>query len=440
MSKKLLNLLLVFMMLAVLVPTTLAAPPAQEEGQDYIVVADDWLSKLADKYLGNPFAYPAIVEYTNQKNAEDASYAEITNPDLIEVGWKIYIPSVAEAEAYAPPPMEEALELADTLYVFNWADYIDESLVTDYEEEFGVTVVYDTFDSNEDLLAKLQAGATGYDVIFPSDYMVAQMIEMEMLAPLDFNNIPNFANLHDFTTDPAYDPGDVYSVPYYWGTTGIGYHADVVDPPPDSWAWLFDPDIACQYADGGINVLDDQRELLGAALKYLGYSINDTDEAHLMEVRDLLLAAKPCWKTFDSFGYIDNLMIPGEIVLTHGWNGDVFVAAEENEGWTYVLPKEGGIIWQDTMCVPATSTGLSKRTAEHFINYLLDAEVAGQNTNYIWYASPNKAAEPYIEAEILEDPAIYPDEETMVRVEWLEPFSGEALAIWDRVWTELKAE
>jgi len=440
MSKKLLNLLLVIMMLAVLVPTTLAAPPAQEEGQDYIVVADDWLSKLADKYLGNPFAYPAIVHYTNQKNAEDASYAEITNPDLIEVGWKIYIPSVAEAEAYAPPPMEEALELADTLYVFNWADYIDESLVTDYEEEFGVTVVYDTFDSNEDLLAKLQAGATGYDVIFPSDYMVAQMIEMEMLAPLDFNNIPNFANLHDFTTDPAYDPGDVYSVPYYWGTTGIGYHADVVDPPPDSWAWLFDPDIACQYADGGINVLDDQRELLGAALKYLGYSINDTDEAHLMEVRDLLLAAKPCWKTFDSFGYIDNLMIPGEIVLTHGWNGDVFVAAEENEGWTYVLPKEGGIIWQDTMCVPATSTGIHKRTAEHFINYLLEPEVAGQNTNYIWYASPNKAAEPYIEAEILEDPAIYPDEETMARLEWLKPFTTEELTIWDRVWTELKAE
>jgi spermidine/putrescine transport system substrate-binding protein len=349
-------------------------------------------------------------------------------------------PPSAATEAPAPPPTEEALELADTLYVFNWADYIDEDLLTQYEEEYGVTVVYDTFDSNEDLLAKLQAGAAGYNVIFPSDYMVAQMIELGMLAPLDFDNIPNMANLYDANLDPAYDPGNVYSVPYYWGTTGIGYHADFVDPPPDTWAWLFDPETACQYDDGGVNMLDDQREVIGAALKYLGYSINDTDEAHLIEARDLMLAAKPCWKTFNSSGYIDNLMIPGEIVLGHAWNGDVFVAAEENEGWTYVMPQEGGVIWQDNMSVTATTTGIQKRTAEHFINYLLDAKVAGQNTNYIWYASPNKAAEPYIEAEILEDPAIYPDEETKANLEWLDPLSTEALAIWDRVWTEVKAE
>ncbi len=347
-------------------------------------------------------------------------------------------PAATPTEAPPPPPPTE--ELADTLYVFNWADYIDESLLTQYEEEYGVTIVYDTYDSNEDLLAKLQAGATGYNVIFPSDYMVAQMIELGMLAPLDFDNIPNFANLYDANLDPAYDPGNVYSVPYYWGDTGIGYDADVVDPPPDSWVWLFDPDTACQYADGGINMLDDQREVIGAALRYLGYSVNETDEAHLMEARDLLLNAKPCWKTFDSSGYIDNLMIPGEIVLTHGWNGDVFVAAEENEVWTFVMPKEGGVIWQDNMCVTATTTGLEKRTAEHFINYLLDPEVAGQNTNYIWYASPNEAAGPYIDPEILEDPAIYPDEETRANLEWLEPLSTEALAIWDRVWTEVKAQ
>jgi spermidine/putrescine transport system substrate-binding protein len=337
-----------------------------------------------------------------------------------------------------PPPGEEGLDLADTLYVYNWAEYIDEDLVPAYEEEFGVTVVYDTFDSNEDLLAKLQAGGTGYDVIFPSDYMVAQMIELDMLAPLNFDNIPNFANLYDANIDPAYDPGNVYSVPYYWGTTGIGYHSDFVDPPPDSWASLFDPEMACQYADGGIMILDDQREVIGAALKYLGYSINDTDEAHLMEARDLMIAAKPCWKIFTSAGYINNLLIPGEVILAHAWSGDVFAAAEENEGWTYVMPEEGGVIWQDNMVIPATST--HKRTAEHFINYLLDAEVAGQNTNWVWYASPNQAAVPYIDAEILGDPAIYPDEETIAKVEWLATFTTEELALWDRVWTELKAE
>ncbi len=349
-------------------------------------------------------------------------------------------PLPTPTEAPPPPPTEEALELADTLYVFNWAAYIEESLLTEYEEEFGVTIVYDTYDSNEDLLAKLQAGAAGYDVIFPSDYMVAQMIELGLLAPLDFNNIPNFANISDLNKNPSYDPGNIYSAPYFWGTTGIGYDADRVDPPPDSWAWLFDPEIACQYGDAGINMLDDEREVIGAALKYLGYSLNETDEAHLMEARDLLLAAKPCWKTFDSSGYIDNLMIPGEIVLTHGWNGDVFVAAEENEAWTYIMPKEGGTIWQDNMCIPATSTGIHKSTAEHFINWLLDPEVAGINTNFVWYASPNEAATSYIDPEILEDPAIYPDEETMARLEWIEPLSTEELAIWDRVWTEVKAE
>ena len=347
----------------------------------------------------------------------------------------------------APPATEEAAAteeavaepgLANEVYVFNWADYIDEELLTMYEEETGIKVVYDTFDSNESLLAKLQAGATGYDVIFPSDYMVAQMIELDLLAELDLESIPNFDYVADFNRDPAYDPGNKYSVPYFWGTSGIGYHADEVDPPPDSWAWIFDPDVACQYQDGGINVLDDEREVIGAALKYLGYSVNDTDESHLNEARDVILAVKPCWKTFDSSGYIDNLMIPGEIVLGHAWNGDVFVAAEENEGWTYVMPKEGGVVWQDNFAIPASST--RKANAEHFINWMLDPQIAAQNTNYVWYPSPVEAAKEFIDPEIVEDPSIYLDDETIARLEWIESLPTDALNIWDRVWTEIKAQ
>jgi spermidine/putrescine-binding protein len=324
------------------------------------------------------------------------------------------------------------------LYVFNWSDYIDEELLPMYEEDTGVHVIYDTYDSNEDLLAKLQAGATGYDVIFPSDYMVAQMIDLGLLAELDLNSIPNFQYVADFNKNPAYDPGNKYSVPYFWGTTGIGYDTTAVDPPPDSWSWIFDPEVVCQYQDGGVNVLDDERELIGAALKYLGYSLNDSDEAHLDAARDVLLAAKPCWKTFDSAGYIDNLMIPGEIVLTQGWNGDVFVAAADNENWAYVMPKEGGTVWQDNMAIPASST--RKATAEHFINWLLDPQHAGQNTNYVWYASPVAAAKEYVDQDILDDPSIYLDDETISRLEWIEPLPGDALSIWDRVWTEVKAQ
>lgn len=347
-------------------------------------------------------------------------------------------PAVTEEEA---APEEEAAaepELAKELYVFNWSDYIDEELLPMYEEETGVKIVYDTYDSNEDLLAKLQAGATGYDVIFPSDYMVSQMIDLGLLAELDLSNVPNLEYISEFNKNPAYDPEHKYCVPYFWGTTGIGYDASVVDPPPESWSWIFDPDTVCQYEDGGVNVLDDERELIGAALRYLGYSLNETDEAHLDEARDVILAAKPCWKTFDSAGYIDNLMIPGEIVLTHGWNGDVFVAAEENENWTYVMPEEGGVVWQDNMCIPASST--RQTTAEHFINWMLDAEHAAQNTNYVWYASPVEAAKEFIDADILEDPSIYLDEETISRLEWIEPLTTETLGIWDRVWTEIKAQ
>jgi spermidine/putrescine-binding protein len=255
---------------------------------------------------------------------------------------------------------------------------------------------------------------------------------------LDHNNIPNFQYVADFNKNPAYDPGNKYSMPYFWGTTGIGYDTSAVDPPPDSWAWLFDPEIACQYQSGGINMLDDQRELIGAALKYLGYSLNEADEAHLNEARDVILAAKPCWKTFDSAGYIENLMIPGEIVLTQGWSGDVFVAAEDNENWAYVVPNEGGTVWQDNMCIPASS--IRKATAEHFINWMLEPKHAGENTNYVWYANPVEAAKEFIDPEILEDPAIYLDEETVGRLEWIEPLSTEALGIWDRVWTEIKAQ
>ncbi|MFQ5612288.1 MAG: PotD/PotF family extracellular solute-binding protein, partial [Anaerolineae bacterium] len=352
----------------------------------------------------------------------------------------------APTEAPATPQEAEAVEEeaaaepapVDQLYVFNWADYIDEELLTMYEEETGVKIIYDTYDSNEDLLAKLQAGAAGYDVIFPSDYMISQMIDLNLLAELDMSNIPNFQHVADFNKDPAYDPGNKFSVPYFWGTTGIGFKADTVDPEPDSWAVIFDPDLACQYEGGGINVLDDERELIGAALKYLGYSVNDADVEHLNQARDVILAAKPCWKTFDSSGYIDNLLIPGEVVLSHAWNGDVFVAAEEDESWTYVMPEEGGVIWQDNMAVPASST--RKAAAEHFINWLLDPEHNAQNTNYVFYASPNEAAREFIDPEILEDPAIYLDEETISRLEWIEPLSTEALTEWDRVWTEIKAQ
>lgn len=435
--KKMITVIGSLLLLALMLTLTPGTTHAQGEitcENDVVVQADDWLSKLAEKFYGDVFAYPAIVEATNKQAEVDDSYATIVYADLIEPGWKICIPSTADAQAMLSQP---EIELADELYVYNWSDYIDEDLITQYEAETGVTIVYDTFESNEDMLAKLQAGATGYDLIFPSDYMVAQMIELGMLAEINMDNIPNFRHISEFNRNPAYDPGNVYSVPYFFGTTGIGYNSAIVDPPPDSWAWLFDPEIACQYEAAGINVLNDQRELIGAALRYLGYSLNDSNVDHLNEARDLILAAKPCWKTFSS-DYIDNLFIPGEVAMGHAWNGDVYVTAEEVDTWVYVMPKEGGVVWQDNFVIPKTST--RQATAEHFINWLLDPQINAQNTNYIWYSSPNEAAKPYILPEILEDPSIYVDDETLANLEWIEPLSTETLLEWDRVWTEIKAQ
>ncbi len=336
-------------------------------------------------------------------------------------------------------------QLASQLTVYNWPDYIDETLLTEYEEEYGVQITYDTYASNEDLLAKLQAGATGYDVIFPSDYMVSQMIELGLLAEIDTNNLPNFANVSEDFKNAPFDPNNRHCVPYQWGTTGIAYragHEFFAENTPDSWAYLFDPELLAHYADGGINVLNDQRELIGAALFYLGYSPNSTDRAQLEEARDVILAAKPYWKTFNSEDYDDALLIADEVVLSHSWSGDAANAywstyddATEDGNWYYAIPQEGAVKWLDNICITAFSE--RKETALHFMNYLLDAENGAAITNFTYYASPNEAAKAYIEPDILADAGIFPPANVQDKLQWLFEL-GDGVFMWDEMWTAIK--
>jgi spermidine/putrescine-binding protein len=342
---------------------------------------------------------------------------------------------------------ETGPELADQLSVYNWADYIDEELLTQYEEAYGVEIIYDTFASNEDLLAKLQAGATGYDVIFPSDYMVSQMIELGLLAEIDTADLPNFANIGEDFKNAPFDPGNQHCVPYQWGTTGIAYragHPYFTENPPDSWAYLFDPALLEQYAGGGINVLNDQRELIGAALFYLGHSPNSTDEAELNEARDLILAAKPHWKTFNSEDYDDSLLIADEVVLSQSWSGDAANAAfnttDEATGetnWLYAIPNEGAVKWMDNACITAFSE--RKETALHFINYLLEAENAAAISNFTYYASPNEAAKEFINPDLLADPGVFPPADVQTKLQWLTDL-GDGVFLWDQVWTAIKGQ
>ncbi|MFN7211214.1 MAG: PotD/PotF family extracellular solute-binding protein, partial [Aggregatilineales bacterium] len=247
-----------------------------------------------------------------------------------------------------------AQQLDSVLFVYNWGDYIDEELLIEYEQQFGVRVVYDNYATNEELFAKLQSGAE-YDVIFPSDYMVARLIALGLVAQIDAANIPNRQFLDEQALDTWYDP-DNFCVPYMWGTSGIAYHVSL-EAPPDSWAALFDPEQVAKYTQlGGINVMDDQRELLGAVLRYLGYSANSAERAELEQARDTLLRVASQYRYFNSADYQETLLPAREVILSHAWNGNAAKAAllTRSEAypdgeWRYIIPKEGGLRFQESI-------------------------------------------------------------------------------------------
>lgn len=316
-----------------------------------------------------------------------------------------------------------------TLNVYNWSNYIDKSVISQFEEEFNVKVNYDTYGSNEELLAKLMTGVSGYDIIVPSDYMIEIMIAEGLLAPLDHNNIPNLKNIDPRFLNLPFDPGNRYSIPYMWGTVGIGVNTAHVTEEIDSWEALFDP----KY-QGRIVMLNDMRETFGVALKLLGYSLNTTDPAELEAAKAKLLRQKPIVKAYESEN-IKNFLVSGEAWLVHAWPGDVLMAAEENPDIVYVLPKEGGTIWADNLAIPVKAP--NKATAELFINFLLRPEISARLTEAIYYGNPNKEAWPLLSQEILEEPAVFPPDEALANSEWIQDV-GEATTLYDRLWTEIK--
>jgi spermidine/putrescine transport system substrate-binding protein len=335
----------------------------------------------------------------------------------------------------AEPAEPAAVEPASELQIYNWTEYIDPEIYTMFEEETGITVVENNFGSNEEMLAKLQGGATGYDLIFPSDYTVSIMIEEGMLAELDHSKIPNLANLGERFTQVPFDPGNVYCVPYQWGTTGLGYNSAEIEEPT-SWAVLFKPDPdSATY--GRTSMLDDPRESFAAALVYLGESVNSTDEATLEKARDLLIQAKAGLAGYDSDQFED-LLAAGETLMAHGWNGDILMGQEENEDLAYAVPAEGGVIWIDNMCIPATTPPDRALAAHVFIDYLMRPEIGALISEFTYYATPNEAAEALLDEEFLSDPTVYPPEETLGRLQFIEPL-GETESVYQRLWDEVKS-
>ena len=330
----------------------------------------------------------------------------------------------------------EAGQTDGDLAFYNWAEYIDEELLAAFEAETGINVEYTTYESNEEMLSKVESEAAIYDLVVPSDYMVDTMRREGLLLELNFDAIPNAANIGSEFANPPFDPEHKYSVAYQWGTTGIGMSYEVLEllGGESTWAVIFDPATAA-LVPGSISMLDDAPETVSAALKYLGYSIEDVinnqNEDAVREAGDLLKATNDRLLKYDSVTFGDDL-VNGEVDVAHGWSGGFFLSffeADAYDDYVYTIPAEGGVRWVDNMAIPHNADNIC--SAHAMINFLTDAENGATLTNWTYYGSPNAASTPYILDEILEDPGIYPPPEVDARLELI-PHAGDmALLIQD---------
>lgn len=321
-------------------------------------------------------------------------------------------------------------KLGDTLNFYNWSDYIAEDTIPNFQKEFGVKVVYDNYSSNDSLLAKMQSGATGYDIVVPSDYMVTTMLGLNLLQEIDLANVPNIANVYARFREEPFDPGNKYSVPWQWGTTGIGYNSEKVPDFKPSWDMLWD----AKYK-GKITMLTEIRDIFAVALFKLGYDANTIDPKQIDEAKQLLIEQKPLLKHYTSDTYIDELA-SNDTWLAHGYSGDVFQAQAENDLVQYGIPTEGAITWVDSMCIPKDAP--HKYTAEVFMNYILQPEVSAAISNFVVYASPNEKAEQFLDPTILGDPAVYPPKEVLDKLTFIKELGADT-ELYNKAFEEVKA-
>lgn len=317
-----------------------------------------------------------------------------------------------------------------TLYVYNWGDYIDESVISDFEKEYNMKVVYETFATNEDMYVKIKQGGTKYDVAIPSDYMIEKMIKEDMLEPIDLTKITTFGDIAKEFKDLPFDKGNKYSIPYMWGTVGIIYNKTMVTDPVDSWNILWNP----KYK-GSIVMLDSQRDALAVALKKSGYSLNSRDSAELEVAKKALIEQKPYLMAYAGDNLKD-MMISGEGAMAVCWSGDAMYMMSENPDLAYALPKEGSNLWFDNMVIPKGSKNVAE--AHLFIDFMNRAEIAKRNVDYIGYSTPNTKAKALLDPEVSGNPAAYPDMSKLTNFEvFLDP--GEFIEEYNRIWTEVKS-
>ncbi len=322
----------------------------------------------------------------------------------------------------------------EKLIVYNWGEYIDPEVLTIFEKETGIDVIYEEFETNEILYPKISSGAIAYDVICPSDYMIQRMIENDLLSEINFDNIPNIKNIGEQYMEQSkqFDPENKYSVPYCWGTVGILYNKTMVDEPVDSWSILWNP----KYKDS-ILMQDSVRDAFGATLKYLGYSLNSTDLDELTEAKNLLIEQKPLVQAY-VIDQVRDKMIGNEAALGVIYSGEAIYTQKENPNLEYVIPKEGSNIWIDSWVIPKNAE--HKENAEKFINFLCRPDIALMNFEYITYSTPNEAARELIEDESIRNSEIaFPDLSQYDNLETFQYLGTEADQVYGDLWNKVKS-
>ena len=340
--------------------------------------------------------------------------------------------------------------ISEEVRVYNWSDYIDESLLTKFEEETGINLVYDVFDSNEVLETKMLAGGSGYDVVVPSGTFLQRQIAAGAFQKLDKSKLPNLKNMWDVIEKRVakYDPGNEYAINYMWGTTGIGVNVDKVkevlgeDAPVDSLDLIFNPENMKKLSQCGVHFLDAPTEMIPAALKYLGEDPDSHDPDVIAKVEPVLTAVRPYVQKFHSSEYI-NALANGDICVAFGWSGDVLQArdraAEADNGVeiAYHAPKEGALMWFDMMAIPADAP--NPDGAHKFLNFIMDPENIAAASNYVYYANGNKASQEYLIEDVIGDPAVYPDAATLKNLYTTTPYPAKIQRVVTRLWTKIKS-
>ena len=340
--------------------------------------------------------------------------------------------------------------MAEEVRVYNWSDYIDEDLLAKFEEETGIDLVYDVFDSNEVLETKMLAGGSGYDVVVPTADFLQRQITAGAFQKLDKSQLPNIANMWDVIEERTaqYDPGNEYAINYMWGTTGLGVNVGKVteilgdDAPIDSMELVLNPANMEKLAECGVHFLDAPTEIIPMALKYLGENPDSADPDVIAKVEPVLMAVRPYIQKFHSSEYI-NALANGDICVAVGWSGDVLQArdraAEADNGVeiAYNAFEEGSLMWFDQMAIPTDAP--NPEAAHKFLNFIMDAENMAAASNYVYYANGNKASQDFLLEDVIGDPAIYPGEETVKNLYTKSPYESKVQRVLTRMWTKIKS-